>query len=69
MADNLAKKLEFGYLHEEPLLWSPDVLGRLDLMPDTASALVDKIGRDLSERITELVDHCTAAPDEERLRF
>jgi hypothetical protein len=69
VADNLAKKLGFGYLHEEPLLWSPDVLGRLDLMPDTASALVDKIGRDLSERITELVDHCTAAPDEERLRF
>ncbi|MBT4098660.1 MAG: HDOD domain-containing protein [Gemmatimonadetes bacterium] len=62
VADNLAKGLGFGYLTQEPLLWSADVLSRLDLMPDTAAALVDKIGQDISERITELVDHCTAAP-------
>jgi len=43
-------------------VWSADVLGQLDLIQDTASALVEKIGKDISERITELVDHFTVPP-------
>lgn len=62
VADNLAKERGFGYLAEEPRLWSPDVLSRMNLMPDTAIALLDKVGRDVTERIAELVDHCTAPP-------
>ena len=62
LADNLSKQLGYGYLQEEPQVWSADVLGQLDLMQDTASALVAKIGKDISEQITELVDHCTAPP-------
>ena len=62
VANNLSKQLGYGYLQEEPQVWSADVLGQLDLIQDTASALVEKIGKDISERITELVDHCTVPP-------
>ncbi|MBT3344519.1 MAG: HDOD domain-containing protein [Gemmatimonadetes bacterium] len=62
VADNLAKELGFSYLQDEPRLWSPDVLGSMKLMPDTAVALLDKVGRDVSERIAELVDLCTTPP-------
>ncbi len=62
VANNLSKQLGYGYPQEKPQVWSADVLGQLDLMQDTASAPVEKIGKDISERITELVDHCTAPP-------